>query len=56
MAGFKCNVFIESMKTATVYASEEKKQGWVAQARTLRALYYLQLIKRFGEFLLLNIP
>lgn len=44
----KCNVFIESMKTATVYASEEVKAGWVAQARTLRALYYLQLIKRYG--------
>lgn len=44
----KCNVFIESMKTATVYATEEVKAGWVAQARTLRALYYLQLIKRYG--------
>ncbi|GAA4799177.1 hypothetical protein GCM10023231_29940 [Olivibacter ginsenosidimutans] len=44
----KCNVFIEGMRTATVYASEEEKAGWVAQARTLRALYYLQLIKRYG--------
>lgn len=44
----KCNVFIKNIKTATVYASEEEKAGWVAQARTLRALYYLQLIKRFG--------
>ncbi|MBW8323965.1 MAG: RagB/SusD family nutrient uptake outer membrane protein [Prolixibacteraceae bacterium] len=44
----KCNVFIENMKTATVYATEEIKAGWVAQARTLRALYYLQLIKRYG--------
>jgi hypothetical protein len=44
----KCNVFIENMKTATVYASEEIKAGWVAQARTLRALYYLELIKRYG--------
>jgi len=44
----KCNVFIENMKTATVYATEEEKAGWVAQARTLRALYYLQLIKRYG--------
>ena len=44
----KCNVFIESMKTATVYATEEIKAGWVAQAHTLRALYYLQLIKRYG--------
>ncbi|SEM57902.1 SusD family protein [bacterium A37T11] len=45
----KCNVFIESMKTATVYASAEEKAGWVAQARTLRALYYLQLIKRYAH-------
>lgn len=44
----KCNVFLENIKTATVPASEEEKAGWVAQARTLRALYYLQLIKRYG--------
>lgn len=44
----KCNVFIENIKTASVYATEEVKAGWVAQARTLRALYYLQLIKRYG--------
>lgn len=44
----KCNVFIESIKTATVYATEAEKAGWVAQARTLRALYYLQLIRRYG--------
>ncbi|MGK6350058.1 RagB/SusD family nutrient uptake outer membrane protein [Parapedobacter sp. DT-150] len=52
----KCNVFIENMKTATVYASEEEKAGWVAQARTLRALYYLQLIKRYGGVPLLDVP
>lgn len=44
----KCNVFIENMRTASVLAGEEEKAGWVAQARTLRALYYLQLIKRYG--------
>jgi hypothetical protein len=44
----KCNVFIENIKTATVYASEEEKAAWTAQAHTLRALYYLQLIKRYG--------
>ncbi|MBX2923264.1 MAG: RagB/SusD family nutrient uptake outer membrane protein [Chitinophagaceae bacterium] len=44
----KCNMFIENMKTATVLAAEEEKAGWIAQARTLRALYYLQLIKRYG--------
>ncbi|HTN08008.1 RagB/SusD family nutrient uptake outer membrane protein [Agriterribacter sp.] len=44
----KCNTFIENIRTATVYASEEVKAGWTAQAHTLRALYYLQLIKRYG--------
>lgn len=44
----KCNVFIESIKTATVYATEAEKMAWTAQARSLRALYYLQLIKRYG--------
>jgi hypothetical protein len=44
----KCNVFIEKIKTATVYASEQEKAAWKAQAHTLRALYYLQLIKRYG--------
>ncbi|WP_439556608.1 RagB/SusD family nutrient uptake outer membrane protein [Dyadobacter sp.] len=44
----KCNVFIENIKTATVYASEGEKNSWIAQAHTLRALYYLQLIKRYG--------
>lgn len=44
----KCNVFIENIKTATVYATEAEKAAWTAQAHTLRALYYLQLIKRYG--------
>ena len=44
----KCNIFIESIKTATVYAPEGEKAAWTAQAHTLRALYYLQLIKRYG--------
>lgn len=44
----KCNVFIENIKTAPVYASEGEKAAWTAQAHTLRALYYLQLIKRYG--------
>jgi hypothetical protein len=44
----KCNVFIESIKTATLYATVAEKGAWTAQAHTLRALYYLQLIKRYG--------
>ncbi len=44
----KCNVFLESIKTATVFATDAEKGEWTAQALTLRALYYLQLIKRYG--------
>lgn len=52
----KCNVFLESIKTATVYASAEQKASWVAQAHTLRALYYLQLIKRYGGVPIIDKP
>lgn len=44
----KCNVFLQSIQTATVYATDAEKGTWIAQAYTLRALYYLQLIKRYG--------
>lgn len=52
----KCNVFIQNIGTATVHASEEEKAGWTAQARTLRALYYLQLIKRYGGVPIFTTP
>ena len=52
----KCNVFIESIKTATVYATEAEKGQWTAQAYTLRALYYLQLIKRYGGVPIIDKP
>lgn len=52
----KCNVFIESIKTATVYATDAEKGAWTAQAHTLRALYYLQLIKRYGGVPILDKP
>lgn len=44
----KCNTFLQHIKTATVIVSDEERSGWTAQAHTLRALYYLQLIKRYG--------
>jgi len=53
----KCNVFIEKMATLdpTLFMmSEGERTGWVAQARTLRAYYYLQLIKRYGSVPLLT--
>jgi starch-binding outer membrane protein, SusD/RagB family len=52
----KCNVFLESIKTATVYATDAEKGAWTAQALTLRALYYLQLIKRFGGVPIIDKP
>lgn len=52
----KCNVFLERIESATAYVSEEEKQGWIAQAHTLRALYYLQLIKRYGDVPLFDAP
>ena len=55
----KCNVFIAKMSGVapnTINASQGELSGWIAQARTLRALYYLQLIKRYGEVPLLTEP
>jgi len=45
----KCNILIANIKTATDLITEDERSGWEAQARTLRALYYLQLIKRYGD-------
>ena len=48
----KCNVFLENMAKidASAFAtSKGEPVGWVAQAKTLRAFYYLQLIKRYGS-------
>ncbi|GEP92133.1 Starch-binding associating with outer membrane [Chitinophaga terrae (ex Kim and Jung 2007)] len=45
----KCNYFLANIGASNTIATEEEKAGWTAQARTLRALYFLQLIKRYGE-------
>lgn len=55
----KCNVFLSNMQNVTpdlISASEGEVTGWVAQAHTLRAFYYLQLIKRFGAVPLITEP
>jgi len=52
----KCNVFLANIWTSTAYATNEEKEGWAAQAHTLRALYYLQLIKRYGAVPLIDKP
>ncbi|MDD2437240.1 MAG: RagB/SusD family nutrient uptake outer membrane protein [Massilibacteroides sp.] len=49
----KCNVFLISIDNATAYATDSEKAGWKAQAYTLRAFYYLQLVKRYGQIPLL---
>lgn len=45
----KCNVFLANIDGATIYATDSEKAGWKAQAYTLRAFYYLQLFKRYGQ-------
>lgn len=45
----KCNIFLANIPTSTAYCTEDEKSGWIAQAYTLRALYYLQLFKRYGQ-------
>lgn len=52
----KCNVFLANIWGAQIAATSEEKAGWAAQAHTLRALYYLQLIKRYGAVPLYDQP
>ncbi len=42
-----CNVFLDNIAQASVY-SNEIRNSFKAQVLTLRAFYYLQLIKRYG--------
>jgi hypothetical protein len=47
----KCNLFLANMvnvTTSSFVVTEEELTAWVAHAHALRALYYLQLIKRYG--------
>jgi hypothetical protein len=47
----KCNVFLSNMANVdetTIVATKDEITSWIAEAHTLRALYYLQLIKRYG--------
>jgi hypothetical protein len=55
----KCNVFLTRMadvSTETIIATEADITSWIAQAYTLRALYYLQIIKRYGAAPLVTEP
>ncbi|RFS19343.1 RagB/SusD family nutrient uptake outer membrane protein [Chitinophaga silvatica] len=45
----KVNNFLANIGASRTIAGEDEKNSWIAQAHTLRALYYLQLIKRYGD-------
>ena len=48
----KCNVFLDRIRNvgaATIGVSGNEIANWTAQVHTLRALYYLQLAKRYGD-------
>ena len=51
-----CNVFLSEIPGATAYTKPGEKEGWIAQAKTIRALCYLDLIKRYGPVPLLTEP
>ena len=50
----KCNVFIANIDGATAEMLDWERAGWKAQALTLRAWYYLQLMKRYGQLPLIT--
>lgn len=45
----KCNIFLAHIDSAKIYVQDDERAGWTAQAHTLRAYYYLQLVKRYGS-------
>lgn len=51
----RCNVFLSRIATATV-PSEQDRSRWTAEARVLRAFYYMELMMRFGDIPLLTDP
>ncbi len=55
----KCNTFLEAINDpniATASIDENEKNGWIGEVYTLRAFYYLQLIKRYGGVPIINAP
>jgi len=55
----KCNVFLTNMATldpSSILNWEGEISSWIAEAHTLRAYYYLELIKRYGACPLVNEP
>jgi len=55
----KCNIFITNMETldpSTILNYDGEISSWIAQAQTLRAYYYLELIKRYGACPVITTP
>ena len=50
----KCNIFLANIDASQTDATDNMKAAWKAQAHTLRAYYYLQLMKRWGQVPLLT--
>lgn len=50
----KCNVFLANIDGSTAEMQDWERSGWKAQALTLRAWYYLQLMKRYGQLPLIT--
>lgn len=49
----RCNIFLEHINNAVV-PSESERERWIAEARVLRAFYYMELMGRFGGVALLK--
>ena len=55
----KCNTFLTSINDpaiATAQIDELERNGWIGEVLTLRAYYYLQLMKRYGGLPLISTP
>ncbi len=51
----KCNMFLQNFPKVTLKASIRQEGGfWMAEARFLRALFYFELLKRYGGVPLLG--
>ncbi len=55
----KCNTFLTSIndpELSTAVIDEDEKNGWIGEVLTMRAYFYLQLVKRYGGVPLINTP
>ncbi|MDR1762721.1 MAG: RagB/SusD family nutrient uptake outer membrane protein [Dysgonamonadaceae bacterium] len=52
----RCNTFLANIGGTTATINTAQKACWTAEAHTLRAFYYLQLIKRYGGVPIIEQP